>query len=154
MTDKYPPTVQRPALLKLVEALGCREAALRRDECGDWRLGGETGHIYAVPGSIARPNIEGFQIFVFCETVRQWSAAKSQMKPFTELTNDGDNEGALFLDRLPTNGPPDEAEIIRRYVGLTKRRVDSEETIAAVQERTGKHRFQRGRTASGVGKVE
>ena len=138
MTDKYPPTVQRPALLKLVEALGCREAHLRRDECSDWRLGGETGHIYAVPGSLERTNTEGFQVFVFCDTMRQWGAVKKQM-PFDDITNDGDTEGAFFLGRLPT---PEEAEIVRRYVGLKKRREDSEETIAAVKERTGKHRFR------------
>jgi hypothetical protein len=148
MADIYPPTVQRPALLKLVEALGCQERHLRRDECGDWQIAGETGHIYAVPGSLDRPKTEGFQVFVFCDTVRQWSAAKSQMKPFTDKTNDGDSEGAFFLDRLPTNGPPDEAEIIRRYVGLRKRREDSEETIAAVKERTGNYRFQAKRAGS------
>ena len=35
MTDAFPPTRQRPALLELVKALGCRDNALRRDECGD-----------------------------------------------------------------------------------------------------------------------
>ena len=143
MTDKYPPSVQRPALLKLVEALGCQERALRRDDCGDWRIVGETGHIYAVPGSIERPTAEGFQIFVFCETKRQWSAAKSQMS--FDITNDGDTEGAFFLDRLPTSY---DAEIIRRYVGLRKKREDSEATLAASNERLGKYRFQPKRTAS------
>jgi hypothetical protein len=140
MTDIYPPTVQRPALVKLVEALGCEERHLRRDECGDWMVAGDDGHIYAVPGSIERPKVEGFQIFVLgCETVRQWTAVKAAMKPFTEKTNDGDSEGAFFLDRLPT---AEEAETIRRYVGLRKRREDSEDTIAAVKERTGNYRFQ------------
>ena len=39
--DMFPPTAQRPALLTLVEALGCRDNALRRDECGDWATEGE-----------------------------------------------------------------------------------------------------------------
>jgi hypothetical protein len=56
VTDRYPPTMQRPALLELVKALGCRDAAFRRDECGDWRISGKFGHIYAVP--------ERFQIMV------------------------------------------------------------------------------------------
>ena len=30
----------REALLALVEALGCRDNALRRDECGDWCISG------------------------------------------------------------------------------------------------------------------
>jgi hypothetical protein len=71
--------------------------------------------------------------------MRQWSAVKMAMKPWTEITNDGGDEGAFFLDRLPT---PDEAEIIRRYVGLRKRREDSEDTLAARSERLSKFRFQ------------
>ena len=64
MVDIYPPPVQRPALLKLVEALGCQDRALCRDECGDWMVAGDDGHIYAVPGSLDRRKTEGFQIFV------------------------------------------------------------------------------------------
>jgi hypothetical protein len=64
MTDAFPPTRQRPALLELVKALGCRDKALRRDECGDWRVEGRSGHIYAVPGSLDRPSTRGFQIFI------------------------------------------------------------------------------------------
>jgi hypothetical protein len=146
MTDIYPPAVQRPALLKLVEALGCREAALRRDECGDWRINGEYGHIYAIPGTIDRPKDEGFQIFVLNgESVRQWSAVKSAMLPFTDITNNGDTEGAFFLDRLPT---PNEAAIIRRYVGIRKRREDSEETLAALKARPSNFGFQARRPPS------
>jgi hypothetical protein len=54
MPDRYPPAMQRPALLKLAEALGCRDNALRRDECGDWRIVGRLGHIYAIPGPLDR----------------------------------------------------------------------------------------------------
>lgn len=140
MVDKYPPTVQRPALLRLVEALGCQPTALRRDGCGDWMISGERGHIYAVPGSLDRPKDEGFQIMIGdCGTVRQWSAVRAALKPFTELANDGDREGAMFMFRLPE---PEEAEAIRRYVGLRKRREDSEETLSALRERVGKYRFQ------------
>jgi hypothetical protein len=34
---------------------------------------------------------------------------------FTSLTNDGDDEGAFFLERLPT---PDEAAAIRKWAGV------------------------------------
>jgi len=145
MADIYPPAVQRPALLKLVEALGCRDAALRRDECGDWRINGTEGGILAVPGSLDRPTAEGFHIFIECDTVRQWSAVKAAMKPFTDLTNDGDSEGMFFLDRLPT---PDEAEIIRRYVGVRKKRELSEDALAELRGRVDNWRFQPKRTAS------
>jgi hypothetical protein len=63
MPDKYPAARQRKALLRLVEALGCRDNALRRDECSDRQVSGKYGHVYAVPGTLARPGVEGFQIF-------------------------------------------------------------------------------------------
>ena len=53
----------REALIKLVEALGCWDRALRRDECGDWAVFGKHGHIYAVSGTLDRPKTEGFQIY-------------------------------------------------------------------------------------------
>ena len=67
MADLFPPARQRPALLALRDALGCRDAALRRDECGDWAIFGKRGHIYAVPGTLDRPKTPGFQIVVQCE---------------------------------------------------------------------------------------
>jgi hypothetical protein len=114
--DIFPPAKQRPALLALRDALGCRDNALRRDECGDWRINGKRGHIYAIP--------DGFQIVVQCETAREWSYARKALKPFAALANDGDEEGVLFLDRLPT---VEEAETIRQYVGVAKKRVLSDE---------------------------
>jgi hypothetical protein len=48
MTDIFPPTKQRPALLAFAEACDSRAPALRRDECGDWAIWGANGHIYAV----------------------------------------------------------------------------------------------------------
>ena len=49
MPDIFPPIKQRPELLRLAEALDSRSAALRRDDCGDWAIWGNNGHIYAVP---------------------------------------------------------------------------------------------------------
>jgi hypothetical protein len=145
MTDKYPPAVQRPALLKLVEALGCREAALRRDECGDWRINGKYGYIYAVPGIPwgGMEKTEGFQIYYrgaeeFGEpsTSRGWTFAKEAMS-FCRVTQDGDSEGLLFLDRLPTLP---EAEIIRDKLWIAKKREVGEEELARLRRqgfRTG-----------------
>ena len=145
MADIYPPAVQRPALLELVKSLGCRDNALRRDECGDWRIEGRSGHIYAVPGSLNRPATPGFQIYVERELVREWSYAKKALRPFADLTNDGDDEGMLFLDRLPT---ADEAEVIRQYVGVAKKRVLSDEERARLLSVSVGHRFGK---RSGVG---
>jgi hypothetical protein len=43
--------------------LGSRDNALRGDECGAWSGAGRFGHIYAVPGTLDRPGVEGFQIY-------------------------------------------------------------------------------------------
>jgi hypothetical protein len=138
MADIYPPAVQRPALLKLVEALGCREAALRRDECGDWRINGKYGYIYAVPGIPwgGMEKTEGFQIYYrgaeeFGEpsTTRGWTFAKEALS-FCRVTQDGDSEGLLFLGRLPT---PEEAEIIRDKLWIAKKREVSEGELARLR---------------------
>lgn len=46
MSDIYPASAQRQALLKLLPALGCRDIALGRDECGDPVINGSKGQIY------------------------------------------------------------------------------------------------------------
>lgn len=154
MTDKYPPAVQRPALLKLAEALGCRDACLRRDECGDWRINGKYGHIYAVPGIPwgGMEKMEGFQLYFrgaaeFDEpsSSRGWTFAKEAMS-FAKVTQDGDEEGMLFLDRLPT---PQEAEVIRDKLRIPKKAEYSEEVMGQKREAMLKARAKIGaRTAS------
>jgi hypothetical protein len=139
--DIWPPAKQRPALLDFAKALGSRDGALRRDACGDWRIEGRRGHIYAVPGSLDRPHTPGFQIFVVGWTARGWNLAREAFKPFAALTNDGDDEGALFLDRLPTE---QEAEIIRHYVGVAKKAEYSEEVLAQKRAAILKARQQMG----------
>jgi hypothetical protein len=124
MTDKFPPTKQRPALLAFAEALDSRASALRRDECGDWAIFGRNGHIYAVP--------EGFQLMVGCDTVDSgfsksgWSWAKKRLK-FARITQDGDGEGSVILGRLPAQA---EAVEIRDILGIPKRKHLSEEHLA------------------------
>jgi hypothetical protein len=134
--DTYPAAAQRQALLELMPALGCRDIALRRDECGDPRINGKKGHIYAVPGTIAEPNRPGFMIYVMGWSTNGWNKAKKGLS-FAKLTNDGDNERALFLDRLPTKA---EALAMRRWVGLAKKTEYSEETLAAMADRLARAR--------------
>lgn len=132
MTDKYPPAVQRPALLKLVEALGCRANALRRDECSDWHIVGRQGWIYAVP--------EGFQLVYFARNgVNEWDGAGPHMEDyvrakrgliFCRLAQDGTGEGIFCLDRLPS---ADEAETIREILVIPKKRQVSEEQLAQLR---------------------
>ena len=116
MDTTYPHAKQRAALLKLVSALGCREAALRRDECGDWRIGGSNGHIFAVPGTLDQPNRPGFMLYVMTASQKAWTFAKRALA-FTKVINDGDEEVAFVMHRLPT---ADEATLIRRYCGIPK----------------------------------
>jgi hypothetical protein len=120
VSDIYPPAKQRAALKKLATAITSSSDALRIDECGDPRINGAHGHVYAAP--------EGFQFFVITETARAWTAAKKALG-FAKVCNDGDEEGAFILDRLPT---ATEAETIRRYVGIRKRRHLSEGAKAAL----------------------
>jgi hypothetical protein len=133
MADKYPPAVQRLALLELVKALGCRDNALRRDECSDWRINGRQGHIYAVP--------EGFQIMVMGWTTKGWNAAKKALT-FAKVTQDGDEEGGVLLNRLPSAA---EAVLIRHWVGIAKKMEFSEEYRTELRARALKARQQIGR---------
>jgi hypothetical protein len=131
MPDIYPPNQQRAALLTFMAALGCSGTALRRDECGDPRIVGKHGHIYAVCGTLEEPKKPGFMFYVSCETKQAWTYSKKALS-FAKVTNDGDDEGALFLDRLPTKS---EAGAIRSYCRIRKRAELSEESLAQLRER-------------------
>jgi hypothetical protein len=131
MTDLYPPAVQRQALLDLMPALGCRDASLRCDECGDPVINGKKGHLVAVCGTIAEPKRPGFTIYIMGWSTNGWNKAKVALS-FAKLENDGDDEGVFFLDRLPTKS---EAEIIRKWTGVAKKAEYSDETLAAMSER-------------------
>jgi hypothetical protein len=133
--DIFPPAKQRPALLALRDALGCRDNALRRDECGDWRINGKQGHVYAVP--------EGFQLVFFArEGVTEWDGAGPHIEDyrrakrdliFCRLAQDGTGEGTFFLGRLPT---PTEAEIIRGTLMIAKKREAGDPSAAQLAART------------------
>jgi hypothetical protein len=145
MVDIYPPPKQREALLRLVEALGCRDACLRRDECDDWAVFGRLGHIYAIPGTLDRGDCEGFQIYCRCAPEFEepppkstaWAHCKKAMS-FCEVINDGDWEGMLFLDRLPTAA---EAEIIRDKLGIPKKREISDVERERLRALSAEHGF-------------
>jgi hypothetical protein len=100
VADIFPPTKQRPALLAFSKACGTRPSALRRDECNDWAIFGSNGHIYAGP--------EGFQLMIRCDygnqkwsSARGWESDKGRLK-FGKVTQDGDCEGSIITDRLPS----------------------------------------------------
>jgi hypothetical protein len=99
-------TVERDNLARLREALNGALNSLRRDECDVWRLKGSRGHVYA--------DGDGWVLFVACRSARHWTSTKSPLA-FCRVTQDGDDEGCLRLDRLPTKA---EAEEIRHVIGL------------------------------------
>jgi hypothetical protein len=107
--DFYPTNMQRDAMLKFADALDCVSTALRSDECGDPRLNGRRGRIYA--------SLKGYQIYVVAHSAQAWTWAKKALS-FAMLAQDGDEEGILKMDRPPTVS---EAEPIRRYVGVSKK---------------------------------
>jgi hypothetical protein len=140
MSDLFPATKQRPALLAFAEALDSRASALRRDDCGDPAIWGSNGHIYAVPiapgglGWRGEPAITGYQLMIGCDfdnrrwsSARGWESAKKRLG-FGKVTQDGDCEGSIILDRLPSKA---EAAEIRDILGIPKRVEYSEEVLAA-----------------------
>lgn len=83
---------------------------------------------------MSTPSPEGFQIFVKAASRQAWTWAKKALV-FAAVTQDGDDEGILLLDRLPTH---DESATIRDYTGIRKRQELSAENLAAAKKKRGK----------------
>jgi hypothetical protein len=110
---------ERARLKALLDALDASPRALGRDQCGDWMIRGSAGHIFA--------NKAGFLLYVATdESARRWSNIKGRLA-FCLVTQDGDDEGCLMLDRLPT---ATEATTIREAIGIRKRRHMTAEALA------------------------
>jgi hypothetical protein len=102
----------RASLLALLAALDASPRSLCRDLCGDWQISGKQGHVYA--------DGESWLIVVLTgESARRWTNVKQRLSPFCRITQDGDDEGALHLDRLPK---PGEADLIREAIGVRRKR--------------------------------
>ena len=78
-------------------------------------------HRQAWPGYDGR---DGYLLYAHA-TPRRWTSIKQSLA-FCKLSQDGDDEGILYLDRLPKE---DEAEAIRDALGLRKRRHMTEAQI-------------------------
>jgi hypothetical protein len=90
---------------------------------GDWQITGKSGHVL--------PDGTGFLLWVCCEgSRRRWTSAKKRLA-FCRLTQDGDDEGCLHLDRVPTEP---EGKIIRDILGIRKRTTYSPEELARRQD--------------------
>jgi hypothetical protein len=127
--DTYTPKRQREALQLLASALDIVTTALRNDECGDPRLNGRHGHIYAVPTK--RGAHDGYHIYIRCSSTLAWTWTKKKLASLVTVMQDGDDEGILFLAKLPST--PADAALIRSYVGISKRPVRSPEHLEALR---------------------
>jgi hypothetical protein len=115
---------ERARLETLLTSLAASPRTLRRDNCGDWHIKGRQGHVYA--------DARGFLIVVQTDaSSRRWTFIKRRLS-FCRVTQDGEDDGTLHLNRLPT---PDEAGRIREAIDLKRRRHLSPEATAALVER-------------------
>ena len=122
----------RDQMLALLSALNAQDRALRLDECGDWRIGGTSGHVYTWGDG------KTWLLFVACHSARAWTAAKARLA-FCEVTQDGDDEGCFRLHALPL---PDQAAAIRTALGIRKRRINDPLVTEGLRA-TAKRGFQR-----------
>ena len=95
----------------LIAALNASDRALRRDECGAWRIAGERGSVHTWADG------ETWVLYVACRSAMHWTHTKRRLA-FCQVTQDGDEEGCLRLHRLST---PGEAAVIRDVLGVRKR---------------------------------
>jgi hypothetical protein len=131
--EHFPPERDDRASLKtLLAALDAAEKALQRDPAlrgqdntGDWAIRGRLGHIY--------PDGQGYVLCVAADerdqSARRWTNVKARLAGLCRVTQDGDDEGALYLDRLPA---PHEADLIREALGIRRKRQLSAETKASL----------------------
>jgi hypothetical protein len=100
--------VQQKDLLAALNAWG---RALRRDECGAWRIDGKRGSVHSWGDG------KTWVLFVAARSRRHWAATKVRLS-FCGVTQDGDEEGCLRLHQLPS---PEQAAAIRDALGIRKK---------------------------------
>jgi hypothetical protein len=120
------------SLVTLLDVLDASNVTLGRDRCVDYAIDGKSGKIYQDGG--------GYLLYVTTgESAVKWRHIKQRLS-FCRVTQDGDDEGCLHLDRLPTE---DEAALIRKTLGLRKRREVSPEEWARITDRMREVSFKR-----------
>jgi hypothetical protein len=119
---------ERTHLETLLTALDATPRALRRDSCGDWAIKGKRCYIYA--------DGTGFLIVVSTGNfIRLWTNTKLKLA-FCRVTQDGDDEGCLHLDHLPTAA---EADLIRDALGIKRKRHYTPDQMATIAARLKKN---------------
>lgn len=110
-------------LIALSEALDISEGRIKLDECGDWNL--------VSPNGIINTDSECWYLFCSPQVVRTWNLIKRKLS-FMVVSQDGDDEGILKLDRMPSE---EEAKIIRKIIGGRRRAHLSKEDRALLKIR-------------------
>lgn len=108
---------------------------LRRDECGDWNIFGKKGKIYS--------DEEYGDYWYLMLGGRGWNGFKKKLN-FMEVWQDGDEGGALKLNRMPTT---QEISKIKKIGGFGNKRVLSIEQREKLTEQLKPFRFATGHSA-------
>ncbi|MFK4561889.1 hypothetical protein ABIF94_002488 [Bradyrhizobium ottawaense] len=110
----------RAKLAAFAATMGASKTSLKRDACGDWTITGLIGHI----------STDGSEIYAHlsCSRARAWTSAKSRLS-FATLSQDGDTEGVLKIDRSLMAG---QAETLRTTLRIRKARAMDEAALEAL----------------------
>jgi hypothetical protein len=135
---EFPITTDRERLVALLNALDASETTFRRDppirgkeDTGDWAIWGrddddDSGIPIGMSCRVYRDGDGWLMYFTVADADKgdrqpsslPWKNAKAKLS-FCNVTQDGDWEGCLRLDHLPS---PAEAKAIRDVLGIRKRR--------------------------------
>jgi hypothetical protein len=144
----------RASLKALLTALDASETALRRDppirgqeNVGDWAIWGKDDDLPIGTSSHIYADGNGYLIYFTVPeemtegpdgertdrepSSRPWKNAKARLS-FCQVTQDGDWEGCLRLDRLPA---PHEGKAIREVLGIRKRRSGTADPTPLLRDR-------------------
>jgi hypothetical protein len=75
----------------LLTAMAAAQRSLRKDECGAWRITGNSGHIYAWGDG------ESFALYIASGSAIKWTYDKKRLS-FCQVTQNGDDEGVTLPD--------------------------------------------------------
>lgn len=113
----------RKLLVELCDSLNVSHKRIKRDELDYWNIVGRRGKIDTDSVS--------WYVRVECDTPLRWRRVKEALQ-FMEIWQDGDDEGALRLQRYPSE---EEAQKIRKFVGLTGKRTLTEDQKEILRNR-------------------
>jgi hypothetical protein len=120
---------EKKHLLALLMALDVSQDNLRLDDCDDWHIVSPITDDIGCNHARVKSTGDCWAIYVPCRSKRHWSAVKRKLN-FMTITADGDDEGALELDRLPSSA---EAAVIRKILRFHKRHQFRPETLAKLR---------------------